>query len=121
MKKRRTVLLSLLLMATLMMAEPILRVVRLNGVKDEFATENVRKLVFSATTVDIVNNEDSVLLDVPLSETARVEFTDGIHHSSVPSLISEEKVMKIIEHGQVYILRSGKKYTIMGIEVVNNE
>ena len=106
-----------------MSAEPIVRVVNNNGSDKAFATESVRKLVLSADAVDVVNNAGTVLLSVPFAEIARVEFTDGMPApNAVPTtLVKDADAVKIVENGQVYILRSGKKYTIMGVEVVNND
>ena len=127
MKKKRSILiLSLLLVATGMSADPIVRVVSNNGSDRAFATENVRKLVLSAEAVDIVNNEGSVLLSVPFAVIARVEFGDGTPTPPTPTVVSatlvkDDEAVKIVENGQVYILRSGKKYTIMGVEVVKGQ
>ena len=119
MKKRRLLFFSLLLVAAGMSAEPIVRVVSNNGSDRAFATESVRKLVLSADAVDIVNNEGSVLLSVPFAEIARVEFGEGTP-TGIPNatIVRDEEAVKVYENGQVYILRSGKKYTIMGVEVV---
>lgn len=119
MKKRRLLFFSLLLWAAGMSAEPVVRVVNSNGSNQAFATESVRKLILSADAVDVVNQEGSVLLSVPFAEIARVEFTDGTPTPSTPTavpaaLIKDDETVKIMEQGQVYILRNGKKYTIMG-------
>ena len=117
--KRKFLLLPLLLLAVVTYAEPIVRMVNANGTAKSFATEDVRKLVLSTSAVNIVNQEGTVLFSVPLTEIARVEFDEGvptteaIHTTTHP----QEKVVKIIENGQVYILKYGKKYTITGIEV----
>ena len=120
MKKRRLLFFSLLLLAAGMSAEPVVRVVNNNGSDRAFATESVRKLVLSADAVDIVNNAGSVLLSVPFAEIARIEFTEETPTPTAVStaLVKDEEAVKIYENGQVYILRSGKKYTIMGVEVV---
>lgn len=118
MKKRRLLFFSLLLIAAGMSAEPIVRVVSNNGSDQTFATESVRKLVLSADAVDIVNNEGSVLLSVPFAEIARVEFGEGTPTAVSTALVKDDETVKIVENGQVYILRSGKKYTIMGVEVI---
>lgn len=117
--KKKILLLPLLLLAVVACAEPIVRVVNANGNTKSFATDDVRKLVLSADQVNVVNQEGSVLLSVPLTEIARVEFADGepITENINNTLQSQEKVVKIIENGQVYILNSNKKYTIMGVEV----
>lgn len=120
MKKKRSIfILSFLLAAVWMSADPIVRVVSSNGSDQAFAMENVHKLVLSADTVDIVNNEGSVLLSVPFAEIARVEFGEGTP-TAIPNttIVRDEETVKVYENGQVYILRSGKKYTIMGVEVV---
>ena len=120
MKKKRSIfILSLLLVVAGMSANPIIRVVGNNGSDQAFATENVHKLVLSADAVDIVNNEGSVLLSVPFAEIARVEFGEGTP-TGIPNvtIVRDEEVVKVYENGQVYILRSGKKYTIMGVEVI---
>jgi len=81
----------------------------------------VHKLVLTSSSVDVVNNEGAVLLSVPVSQTLRVEFTDGTPTAVEATIIKDDEAVKIIEHGQVYILRSGKKYTIMGVEVESKE
>ena len=124
MKKRKLLILSLLLVAVGICAEPIVRVVSTGGSDKAFATENVRKLVLSADAVDVVNNAGSVLLSVPLAEIVRVEFADGTPDpaAALPTtLVHDSEAVKIIENGQVYILHAGRKYTIMGVEVENNE
>ncbi|MBR1877503.1 MAG: hypothetical protein IJ814_00705 [Paludibacteraceae bacterium] len=123
-KKRRLLFLSLLLMAVGANAEPIVRVVSNNGSDKAFATESVRKLVLSADAVNVVNSAGSVLLSVPFAEIARVEFADGTPTPSTPTVVPtaqvrEAEAVKVMENGHVYILRSGKKYTIMGVEVMN--
>ena len=116
-------ILALLLIAVAVSAEPIVRVVSAGGSSKAFATEEVRKLVLSADQVDVVNNAGSVLLSVPKADITRVEFTDGTPDTDAieATLVQDEKAVKIIENGNVYILHSGKKYTIMGVEVENNE
>lgn len=116
--KQKILLLPLLLLAVMASAEPIVRVVNANGSAKSFATDNVRKLVLTSSAVDIVNREGSVLLSVPLTEIARVEFTEGEPTTALPTtLLPQEKATKVIENGQVYILNNGRKYTIMGVEV----
>ena len=117
MKKQSILIFLLLLIAAGMSAEPVIRVVSNNGSDREFATANVRKLVLSAEAVNIVDNEGSVLLTVPFAEIARVEFGEGAPTAVSATLVKDDDAVKIIENGQVYILRGGKKYTIMGMEV----
>ena len=101
-------------------AEPIVRVV--GGAEDKaFASGSVHKLVLTSTSVDIVSKDGYLLLSVPVSQTLRVEFTDGTPTTVEATIIKDDEAVKIIEHGQVYILRSGKKYTIMGVEVESKE
>ena len=118
---KRILFLPLLLLAVMASAEPVVRVVSANGSDKAFATDDVRKLVLSADAVDVVSSAGSVLLSVPAAEIARVEFTDGTPTptATVEPVVQDNKTVKIMENGQVYILHSGKKYTIMGIEVEN--
>ncbi len=121
---KKFLFIPLLLMTVAVAAEPIVRVVNTNGSDKAFATDNVRRLVLTATAVDVENNEGIVLVSVPLAEIARVEFTDGTPGQTTSveaTLLYDEDAVKIIEHGQVYILRSGRKYTIMGVAVENKE
>ena len=117
--QRKILLLPLLLLAVLASAEPVVRVVNANGSAKSFATDDVRKLVLSTSAVDVVNQEGSVLLSVPLTEIARVELTDGELTTDAlqTTILPKENATKVIENGQVYILNNGKKYTIMGVEV----
>ena len=122
--KKTVLLLPLLLLAVAVSAEPIVRIVSAGGSSKAFATEEVRKLVLSADQVDVVNNAGSVLISVPKADIARVEIADGTPGTATAveaTIVQDEKAVKIIENGQVYILRSGKKYTVMGVEVMNNE
>ncbi len=116
--KRKILLLPLLLLTVLASTEPIVRVVNANGSEKTFASDNVRKLVLSTSAVDIVNQEGSVLLSVPLTEIARVEFTESEANTALPTTLKPDgKATKVMENGKVYILNNGKKYTIMGVEV----
>jgi hypothetical protein len=116
-KKKIFLFMALCLISVLAaQAEPIVRVV--GGAEDKaFASGSVHKLVLTSTSIDVVNNEGAVLLSVPVSQTLRVEFTDGTPTAVEATILKDDEAVKIIEHGQVYILRSGKKYTIMGVEV----
>ena len=121
---KRIILLPLLLLAMMVNGEPVVRIVSTNGSGSSFATEKVHKLILSSTAVDVVNIEGSVLLSVPLAEIARVEFTEGKPDTptAMEAIITKDtEPIKIIEHGQVYIIRSGRKYTIMGVEVESKE
>ena len=120
-KNKKLLFLPMLLVAIAMSGEPIVRVVSASASDNVFAIDQVRKLVLTSTTVDVVNNEDSILLSVPVSNIARVEFAEGTPTAIEATIVKEDEAVKIIEHGQVYILRSGKKYTIMGIEVESRE
>ena len=119
--KKTVLLLPLMLIAVAVSSEPIVRVVSAGGLSTVFARDEVRKLVLSADQVDVVNNAGSVLLTVPKTDIVRVEFADGTLDAVETMVVQDEKTVKIIENGQVYILHSGKKYTIMGVEVVKGE
>ena len=118
---KRVLMLPLLLLAVTAGAEPVVRVVSANGSDKAFATDNVRKLVLTTDAVDVVSSAGSVLLSVPAAEITRVEFADGTPTptATVEPVVRDDKTVKIIENGQVYILHNGKKYTIMGVEVEN--
>lgn len=121
MNKKRFLCLPVLLLVTTMMAEPVIRVVRSGATDKVFAADAVRKLVLSASAVDVVSNEGASLLSVPITDILRVEFSDGtpdIQTEIETTIVENNDAIKIIENGKVFILRSGKKYTIMGIEVV---
>lgn len=123
-KRRRLLIFSLLLVAVGMSAEPIVRVVSAGGSERAFAADDVRKLVLFAENVDVVNNAGTVLLSVPKADIARVEFADGTPDTPTAAeatVMQEKNAVKIIENGKVYILHGGKRYTIMGVEVENNE
>ena len=114
------------MMAITVSAEPVIRVVRADGTNKTFATDEVRKLVLSSESVSLVDNAGEELLNILKNEIARVEFTDGTPDkpdtpTAVVTTSSQDKAVKIMENGQVYILHSGKKYTLMGVEVENNK
>ena len=127
---KKFLLLPLLLIAMTAGAESIVLVASTNGSDSVFAIDQVRKLVLTSTAVDVVNIEGSVLLSVPSAEIARVEFTEGEPDPKPDpdpttavgaTIVNDNGVTKIIEGGQVYIINSGRKYTIMGVEVVNSK
>lgn len=105
--------------------EPVVRIVSAGSPDKTFATDNVRKLVLSTDAVKVVNNAGSVLLTVPLAEMMRVEFADGTPDTPTGTpeaiLTQDGDAVKIIERGQVYILHSGRKYTVMGVQVENKD
>ena len=70
----------MLLCALALQAEHVVRVVSTGSSAQEFARDNVHKLVLSATSVDVLSPAGSVLLSVPVDNIARVELT----HSSDP-------------------------------------
>lgn len=116
-KKRRLPILSLLLVAVGMSAEPIVRVVSAGGSEQAFATEDVRKLVLSAEQVDVVNNAGTVLLSVPRADIARVEFAEGT--PDTPTAVEQiaddqEQCTKFIRDGKLYILYKGTMYDVQG-------
>lgn len=118
--KKRILFLSLLLIAIAASGEPIVRIVRANGLNKSFATDNVRKLVLSTNNVDVIDNENSLLLSVSLAEIVRVELTEGTPDSpqtAAVTVVPDSETIKIIENSQVYIIRCGRKYTVTGIEV----
>ena len=127
---KKLLFLPLLLIAVAVSGEQIVRVISTSGLDKAFATDQVRKLVLTSTAVDVVNIEGSVLLSVPSAEIARVEFTEGEPDPKPDpdpttavgaTIVNDNGVTKIIEGGQVYIINSGRKYTIMGVEVVNSK
>ena len=119
---KKLLILPLLLIAMTVNAEPIIRVVCTDGMETEFAVNEVHKLVLSDDNVEVVSNDGSTLLNVALSDIIRVEFEDDASTSidvieSIPKPIRNS--LKVLEHGQVYIISNGKKYTIQGVEVEN--
>lgn len=117
---RKILILPLLLFAMLSSAEPIVRIVGTNGLDKSFAADQVHKLVLQLDAVDVVNVQGSLLLSVPWADIARVEFADGTPEEQTAvetTIVKDANAVKVIEHGQVYILTNGKKYTIMGVEV----
>ena len=122
-KKRRLLILSLLLVAVGMMAEPIVRVVSAGGSDKAFATDDVRKLVLSAESVDVVNNAGTVLLSVPKASIARVEFAEGTPDTpTAVEQIANDQVQctKFIRNGQLYIMYKGTMYNVQG-RIIKNE
>ena len=116
-KKRRIFILSLLLMAVGMSAEPIVRVVSTGGSDNAFATESVRKLVLSTEGVDVVNNAGTVLLSVPKADIVRVEFAEGTPDTptAVEQVASDQvQCTKFIRNGQLYIMYKGTMYDVQG-------
>lgn len=121
MDLKRFICLPLLLLVTTMKAEPVIRVVQSGATDRVFSADIVRKLVLSASEVDVVSNEGASLLSVPITDILRVEFSDGTPDSQTEietTIVENNDAIKTIENGQVLIFHSGKKYTIMGIEVV---
>lgn len=118
MKKKRSILIFfLLLVAVGMSAEPIVRVVSTGGSSKAFATEDVRKLVLSAESVDVVNTAGTVLLSVPKADIARVEFAEGTPDTpgSVEQVPSDPiQCTKLIHNGQLYLLYKGTLYDVQG-------
>lgn len=114
---KKYLFLPLLLAVMTVDGEQVVRIVGNENLDRSFATEKVRKLVLTSDSVDVVNNNDSVLLRVHMANIARVEFTEGTPEAVEATIVRDNDAVKIIDHGQVYILRSGRKYTIMGIEV----
>ena len=120
MMKKILLFVPLLLLAVAASAEPIVRVVSTSGPDKAFATDNVRKLVLSADAVDVVNSEGSVLLSVPKSDIARVEFGDGT--PDTPTAINDVQSddvqgTKVLRDGQLYILFKGAMYNVQGQKV----
>jgi len=103
-------------------ADPIVRFVSNDGSNQPFAANEVRKIALNPTTVDVLGNQGVVLLSIPMAELARVEFAEGTPTSDTPTaieatLVKDANAVKVIEHGNVYILSNGRKYTIMGVEI----
>ena len=122
--KRICCILPLLLLAVMANAEPVVRIVGTKGSDKAFATDQVHKIVLLPDALDVVGNQGSVLLSVPLAELARVEFAEGTPDTPTSidaTLVKDANAIKVIEHNQVYILSNGKKYTIMGVEVESKE
>ena len=120
---KRMILLPMLLLAMMAQSESVVRVVVTTESASEFAADKVRKLVLSPTTVDIVDIEGIVLQSVPVAEMLRVEFGEGT--PSVPTGIASvintpsPVALKVIENGQLFIIRDGKVYNAQG-QVVRN-
>lgn len=121
---RKILILPLLLLAMLANADPIVRFVSTDGSTQPFAANDVRKIALNPTTVDVLSSQGSVLLSIPLAEFACVEFAESTPETPTAidaTLVPNSETAKIIENGQVYILSSGRKYTIMGVEVESKE
>jgi len=120
---KKLLFLPLLLIAVAVNAEPIVRVVDTGGLGKDFATDNVRKLVLTETTVNVVNIEGSVLLSVPLAEIARVEMTEGEVTPAAVDQVQSNNVQctKVLRDGQLFILHNGTMYNVQGqvIEIIN--
>lgn len=104
-------------------ADPIVRFVSTGGSNQAFAANDVRKIALNPTTVDVLSSQGSVLLSIPLAELARVEFAESTPETPTvidATLVPNSETVKIIENGNVYILRSGMKYTVMGTKLENN-
>lgn len=80
----------MLLCVVVAMAEPEVRVVSTGSPDKAFATDNVRKLVLSATAVDVMSPAGSVLLSVPVANISRVELTHGESHE--PQIAPDAKI-----------------------------
>ena len=121
---RKILILPLVLLAMLANADPLVRFVSTDGSNQAFAANDVRKIALNSTTVDVLSSQGSVLLSIPLAELARVEFAESTPETPTAidaTLVPNSETIKIIENGQVYILSSGRKYTIMGVEVESKE
>ena len=119
---KKILILPLLLIAMTVNAEQIIRVVCTDGMETEFAVDDVHKFVLSKDNVEVVGNDGLILLNVALDDIVRVEFEDNTSTSiddikSIPKPI--KNALKVLEHGQVYIISNGKKYTLHGVEVDN--
>lgn len=95
MKTRIIICSSLLLCALALQAEPVVRVVNTGSTAQEFARDNVHKLVLSANSVDVVSPAGSVLLSVPVDNIARVELTQSLE-PVIPTDPSDEIELSII-------------------------
>ena len=121
---RKILILPLLLVAMLANANPIVRFVSTDGSNQPFAADDVRKITLNPTAVDVLGSQGSVLLSIPLAELARVEFAEGTTPDTPTAieatLVPNSETIKIIENGHVYIVNGGRKYTVMGVEIENN-
>lgn len=115
--KRKILFLPLLLLAVMASAEPMVRIVDTGGADNEFATDNVRKLVLKSTAVDVVNNEGTVLLSVPVSDILRVEFAEGTPTEMNQVQNDNVKGVKMLRDGQLFILYNGTMYDMQGRKV----
>ena len=95
MKTRIIICSSLLLCALALQAEHVVRVVNTGSTAQEFARDNVHKLVLSANSVDVVSPAGSVLLSVPVDNIARVELTQSLE-PVIPTDPSDEIELSII-------------------------
>lgn len=105
-------------------ADPIVCFVNTDGSTQPFAADDVRKIALNPTTVDVLSSQGSVLLSIPLAELVRVEFAEGTTPDTPTAidatLVPNSETAKIIENGHVYIVNGGRKYTVMGVEIENN-
>ena len=85
----------MLLCALALQAEHVVRVVNTGSTAQEFARDNVHKLVLSANSVDVVSPAGSVLLSVPVDNIARVELTQSLE-PVIPTDPSGEIELSII-------------------------
>lgn len=118
--KKTMLLLPLLLLAMMVHSESIVRVVVANGSESSFAADNVRKLVLSPSSVDVISSEGILLQSVPLAGILRVEFGEGtplptgIDETPFPSTETPRPATKIIRDGQLFILHNGTLYNMQG-------
>ena len=121
MNSKRWLFIPLLIAVLAASGAPVVRIVDAAGADKDFAIDKIHKLVLTSTVVEVVNNEGSVLLSVPVSDIVRVELTDSESTpTSFPAVpMDDTRPTKILRNGQIYILYNGAIYTIQG-QIIKN-
>ena len=118
---KRWLFLPLLMAVLATNGAPVVRIVDAAGADKDIAIDKIHKLVLTSTVVEVVNNEGSVLLSVPVSNIVRVELTDSESTpTSFPAVpMDDTQPTKILRNGQIYILYNGTMYSIQG-QIIKN-
>ena len=117
---KKIIILPLLLIAVAVSAEPIVRVLKTDGSDKAFAKDEVHKFVFHSDGMDVVNHAGTVLMNVPVADFARVEFTDGTPTPEQPTAVDQVPsdqspiTNKFLRNGMLYILHNGTMYNVQG-------
>ena len=119
---KKIIILPLLLIAVAVSAEPIVRVLKTDGSDKAFAKDEVHKFVFHSDGMDVVNHAGAVLMNVPVADFVRVEFTDGTPTPEQPTAVDQvqrDKVQctKVLRNGQLYLKNEGQMYDVRGFRV----